>query len=170
MGVIKDKNQIKSKKLDPKKSIKRARMASAKRSHWTVDVENIKYTWSTRMERVRIIRNRLPYASIETLSKKANFTVKQFLQLIEVPQTTYNKKKKDNDLLNTRDSETVVVLTELLDFGLDVFNDERDKFQRWLKKPNRSLGGASPESLFDSLTGIEEVKNCLARLEYGNMS
>jgi uncharacterized protein (DUF2384 family) len=60
----------------------------------------------------------------------------------------------------------VLVLTELLDFGYEVFNFEKDKFQRWLQKPNISLGGVTPESLFDSLTGIQEVSNSLNRLEY----
>ena len=96
--------------------------------------------------------------------------VKQILNLLRVPQTTYNKKKKDKDLLSGRDSEVILVLTELLDFGINVFNNEDEKFQRWLKKPNISLGGATPESMFDSLTGIQEVSSCLNRLEYGNMA
>ncbi|MDZ7607711.1 MAG: MbcA/ParS/Xre antitoxin family protein [Cyclobacteriaceae bacterium] len=62
------------------------------------------------------------------------------------------------------------MLSEVLDFGLEVFNDEKEKLQRWLKKPNLSLGGVTPESLFDSITGIQEVRNALNRLEYGNMA
>jgi putative toxin-antitoxin system antitoxin component (TIGR02293 family) len=165
MGVVKDKKPTKNNILNPKKSIQRAKTASEIKHHWSIDVADKKYSWSTRMERVGLIRQGLPYASIEVLSKRADLTVKQFLKLIEVPQTTYNKKKKDKDLLNSRNTETLVVLTELLDFGLNVFNDEKEKFQRWLKKPNRALGGVSPESLFDSLTGIQEVQNCLTRLE-----
>lgn len=69
-----------------------------------------------------------------------------------------------------RDSEIVLVLTELLEFGTDVFNSETEKFQRWLQKPNISLGGATPISMFDSLTGIQEVRNFLNRLEYGNLA
>ena len=57
-----------------------------------------------------------------------------------------------------------------MDFGSEVFNNEEDKFQRWLKKQNISLGGNSPESLLDSATGIQEVKNCLYRIEYGNLA
>lgn len=72
--------------------------------------------------------------------------------------------------MNGRNSELILVLAELLDFGKEVFNGEEDKFQRWLKKPNISLRGATPESLFDSLAGIQEVKNSLNRLEYGNLA
>lgn len=128
------------------------------------------YVWASRMDRIRIIRSGLPYESIDVISKRVNIPIKQALQIFGMPQTTYNKKKKDNDLLSGRDSEVVLVLTELLDFGLDVFNEEKEKFHRWLKKSNTSLGGVSPESLFDSITGIQEVRNNLNRLEFGNMA
>jgi len=79
-------------------------------------------------------------------------------------------QEKENELLSVRDSEVALILTEVLDFGLEVFNNEKEKFHRWLKKPNLSLGGVAPESLFDSITGIQEVRNALNRIEYGNMS
>ena len=122
------------------------------------------------MERVSLIRRGLPYESIEILSHRANMPIKQILQLLSLPQTTYNSRKKNNVVLDGRNSEVVLVLTELLEYGLEVFNFEEDKIQRWLKKPNLSLGGTTPESLFDSLTGIQEVKNALNRLEYGNLA
>lgn len=170
MGAKKEKNTSKPKALDPKKSIYRASMEMAEDSKWSLMVAEEKYTWTTRMDRVGIIRNGLPYESIEVISTRTNLPIKQILNRLGVPQTTYNKKKKDKDLLTGRDSEVVLVLTELLDFGLEVFNNEKEKFQRWLKKPNISLGGVTPESLFDSLTGIQEVRNSLNRLEYGNMA
>ena len=122
------------------------------------------------MERVGIIRKGLRYDAIEAIGPKANLSTKQVLHYLGLPQTTYNKKKRDKDLLSGRDSEVVLVLSELLDFGLVVFNNEKEKFQRWLKKPNRSLGHVTPESLFDSITGIQEVRNALNRIEYGNMA
>jgi putative toxin-antitoxin system antitoxin component (TIGR02293 family) len=104
------------------------------------------------------------------ISNRLDLPVKDVLRLFNLPQTTYNKKKRQNELLSGRDSEVVLLLTELLDFGSDVFNNESEKFQRWLKKPNVSLGGAKPESFFDTVTGIQEVRNALNRLEYGNMA
>ena len=166
----KEKTLPKSKAIDPKKSIHRARVNKATNPKWSIEVADGEYAWSTKMDRVEIIRNGLPYESIEVISRRVNLPVKQVLQFLDIAQTTYNKKKKDKDLLTGRDSEVILVLTELLDFGIEVFNHEKEKFQRWLKKPNISLGGVTPESLFDSLTGIQEVKNSLNRLEHGNMS
>ncbi|MEO5787703.1 MAG: type II toxin-antitoxin system Xre/ParS family antitoxin [Gelidibacter sp.] len=169
--TVKKKNiSTRTKAIDPKKSIDRARMGITRNPKWSLIVSEEKYAWTSKMERVEIIRSGLPYESIEVISSRSNLPIKQFLHLLGIPQTTYNKKKKDKDLLTNRDSEVILVLIELLDYGLEVFNNEKEKFQRWLKKPNISLGGVTPESLFDSLTGIQEVKNGLNRLEYGNMA
>lgn len=168
--ISKDKITIASKAFDPKKSIKRARKSRAKSPEWVIVTSGGKVTWGSKMERVAIIRKGLPYETIEILGHKAGLPTKQILHYLGLAQTTYNKKKREKDLLSGRDSEVVLVFTELLDFGLEVFNNEKEKFQRWLKKPNGSLGNVAPESLFDSLTGIQEVRNALNRLEYGNMA
>ncbi|WP_026452452.1 type II RES/Xre toxin-antitoxin system antitoxin [Aequorivita capsosiphonis] len=170
MSDKKSKMPSRTKAMDPEKSVQRARARRAESPYWSIVVAEDKYTWNTKMGRVGIIRQGLPYESIEVISTRTNLPVKHVLNLLGVAQTTYNKKKKDKDLLTGRDSEVILVLVELLDFGLEVFNNEKEKFQRWLKKPNISLGGVSPESLFDSLTGIQEVRNILNRLEYGNMA
>lgn len=170
MNESKEKLSSKYKALDPSKSIERAEYSRSENPSFNMVVSDVSYSWSTRMERVNIIRKGLPYETIEVISTRVDSPIKDILQLLGIPQTTYNKKKKDKDLLTGRDSEVVLVLSELLDFGLEVFNQEKEKFQRWLKKPNISLGGVTPESLFDSLTGIQEVKNILNRLEYGNMA
>ena len=122
------------------------------------------------MERVNVIRQGIPYAYLESISERLNRPVKTILSIVGIPQTTYNKKKSEHSLLDSRDSELIVLLTELIDYGIIVFNQEEEKFQRWLKKPNLSLGGNSPESLLDTTTGIEEVNNCLNRIEFGNFS
>lgn len=170
MAIEKDKTFSGNRKYNPKRSIHRARVRKTRNRGWSIKFPESEFIWTTKMERVDIIREGLPYESLEVISKRADLPVKKVLSLFGVPQTTYNKKKRDKDLLSGRDSELVLFLTELLDFGIEVFNNESEKFQRWLKKPNISLGGSTPESLFDSITGIQEVRNSLNRLEYGNLA
>lgn len=164
------KDRITTKKLDPRKSISRARKTISQRKVWKLSIAKKEYAWSDSMDRISILREGLPYESIEVLSNQTNLPIKIFLNLFGIAQTTYNKKKRENDILNGRDSEIILVLSELLDFGFSVFNNEKEKFLRWLSKPNISLGGVTPTSLFDSLTGIQEVKNCLNRIEFGNLA
>jgi uncharacterized protein (DUF2384 family) len=58
---------------------------------------------------------------------------------------------------------------EVLLYGFSVFGDDK-KFKRWLTEINISLGGVTPESLLDTEEGLELVKNCLGRIEYGNFA
>lgn len=59
---------------------------------------------------------------------------------------------------------------ELLQYGLEVFNNEEVKFQRWLDKPNLSLSDKIPRFLLLSDKGCKEVLNCLNRMEFGNFN
>jgi putative toxin-antitoxin system antitoxin component (TIGR02293 family) len=167
---IMKKEVIQKRTFDPKESIARAKAARISSVKWRLESEGHEYVWTSRLERVGVIRAGIPYASIDVISKRINVPIKDVLHIFGLPQTTYNKKRREKSLLNGRDSEIILLLTELLDFGIEVFNNEEEKFQRWMKKQNISLGGNSPASLLDSTTGIQEVKNCLNRIEYGNLA
>ncbi|UZO81738.1 DUF2384 domain-containing protein [Aquimarina sp. ERC-38] len=159
-------------KLDIQNSLKRADRNSRdkKKSLFYLTIDNKNFSWSGYEDKIQIIRKGLPYGAIEALSKRSNIPVKHYLNALQIVQTTYNKKKKAKSILSKKDSEFILTLTELFDYGCIVFNNEIEKFQRWLQKPNISLGGVSPDSLFDSLLGIQQVKNSLDRLEYGNFA
>ena len=123
--------------------------------------------WPNFNQKVEIIRNGLPFDAIEEVSEQLNTSIKSVLAILGIPQTTYNKKKSENAVLDSKNSEMIMMISELLDYGVMVFNQEEAKFTNWLKKPNLSLGGHTPESLLDTVTGIEEVRNALNRIEYG---
>jgi putative toxin-antitoxin system antitoxin component (TIGR02293 family) len=156
--------------FDTKRSVRKASESGFGRTQWFLISAGKKYSWSNRMERVEVIRHGVPYDTIEIISERLNRPVKSILSIVGIAQTTYNKKKSEHSLLDSRDSELIVLITELIDYGQKVFNSENEKFQRWLKKPNLSLGGKSPESLLDTTTGIDEVNYCLNRIEYGNFA
>jgi putative toxin-antitoxin system antitoxin component (TIGR02293 family) len=150
-------------KKDSKRTLKKSQV-------FTIASEKKKFEWSNNTERVEIIRKGIPYQAIEVISERIKSPVKSMLILMDIPQTTYNKKKSERSLLDSRDSELLLLITELLDYGVEVFNFEEEKFQRWLKKPNLSLNGQNPESLFDTVTGIEEVRFALNRIEFGMLA
>ncbi|HET6558611.1 MAG TPA: antitoxin Xre/MbcA/ParS toxin-binding domain-containing protein [Prolixibacteraceae bacterium] len=163
-------SEIKIVPFNTKRSISRATGMKAGSKQWAIDSDGKTYVWNSKMERLEIIRKGIPYSSIEVISQRLNRPVKSILSIVGMPQTTYNKKKSEHSLLDSRNSELIVSITELIDYGKEVFNNEEEKFQRWLKKTNRALGGNSPESLLDTITGIDEVKFCLTRIEYGNLA
>jgi putative toxin-antitoxin system antitoxin component (TIGR02293 family) len=157
-------------KYNAKTSVSRAYKVLEDKSNHSIVAEKEAIYWTTGMTRVDTIRKGVPYSTIESLGKRLNKPVKDLLEIFDIPQTTYNKRKKDLAVMGSRDTELVLLITELLDFGFEVFNQETEKFLRWLNKPNISLAGYTPESLLDSGSGIQEVKNALNRIEYGSLA
>ena len=137
---------------------------------WCLVADGQALRWSTNVDRLHVIRAGVPYAAIESLSKAIHLPIKHLLDVLRLPQTTYNKKKAAAATLDPRDGELVMRIAEVIDYGQEVFNQEHEKFERWIVRPNRSLGGASPLSMFDTISGVTEVKACLDRLEHGNLA
>ena len=134
---------------------------------WKLKVGKKTYHWKNQEERIHVVREGLPYESIESISHHMGSPIKNVLQLMGIPQTTYNKKKSDSAILDRRESEWIIAVTELIGYGMEVFNQEGDKFLRWLRKPNLGLFNHTPESLLDTFTGIAQVKMELEGLDYG---
>lgn len=160
----------KVKPFDTKRSIQKASGKSDLVKSSSLNTIGKEFKWTNKLERIGVIRAGIPYDSIEMISRRLNNPVKSVLAIVGIPQTTYNKKKSEHSLLDSRNTELVILINELIDYGLEVFNNEEEKFQRWLKKPNLSIGGNSPESMLDTVTGINEVKFSLNRLEFGNLA
>jgi hypothetical protein len=51
------------------------------------------------------------------LSKRINRPVKNILSILNMPQTTYNKKKTEQSLLDSRNSELLMLINDLIDYG-----------------------------------------------------
>jgi putative toxin-antitoxin system antitoxin component (TIGR02293 family) len=133
-------------------------------------VEEFRVPYQSGIQKLERIRGGMPYSSVEILSNRAEMPVKRMLEYLGLPQTTYNKRKREGERLSTRDSELLISLYELLEYGLEVFNHEHKSFDNWLRKPNASLGGHIPESLFDTYTGMQEVRSCLQKIDFGNFA
>lgn len=160
----------KIKPFDVSKSFKIVGKETSVEKKATLKVVGKEYAWTNEIEKIDLVREGISYDSIEVISKRLNNPIKSVLALIGIPQTTYNKKKSEQSLLDSRDSELILLISELLDYGLEVFNNEEEKFQRWLKKPNLSMGGNAPQSMLDTVTGLNEVRFSLNRIEFGNFA
>ena len=151
----------------PSKKVKPYTQSSNEQGFVT-DFQSFEY--NNNLQRMEQIRRGMAVSAIEQLSGEAQIPVKRVLQYLNMPQTTYNKKKREGEALSIRDTELLVAIHELLAYGLDVFNHNEEAFLRWLGKSNPSLAGYTPESLFDTLTGIREVHNNLQSIDYGNFA
>lgn len=126
--------------------------------------------WYGTESRIETIHHGIPFDAIETISSELGRPVKFMLAILGIPQTTYNKKKNEDAILNLRDGELILLIAELIAYGKEVFNHEDDKFQRWMQKSNIALGGKTPDSFLDTVSGLEEIKRVLNAINYGIFS
>jgi len=133
VAVMENKTAKQIKPFDTKESIRKSIGSNSDKS-WFIETPNKAYRWKNNFERINIIREGIPFDVFDTLSKQLNLPVKTTLSMIGMPQTTYNKKKNEQTLLDRRNSELVILIVELIQYGFEVFNNEEGKFQRWLKK------------------------------------
>lgn len=74
---------------------------------------------------------------------------------------------KPNERLSRDASERLLLLTNLLRHGLDVFDDDTKTLADWLRSPIRELNSQSPFHLLDTTTGFGLVDDVLGRIEHG---
>lgn len=175
MLYISNKIAAMSSSHDAKRSAK-GKSSGRKLKKYTVNpderqrVNDLIMLYENPIRKLEYIRQGMPYAQVESMSIRAELPVKRLLEYLGMPQTTYNKKKREGELLSTRDTEQLLMLSELLEYGIAVFNHEHTAFDNWLRKPNPSLAGHSPESLFDTYTGMKAVRSCLQKIDFGNFA
>ncbi|GAB3222001.1 type II RES/Xre toxin-antitoxin system antitoxin [Spirosoma arcticum] len=74
---------------------------------------------------------------------------------------------KPNERLSRDASERLLLLTNLLRHGLDVFDEDAETLADWLRSPIRELNSQSPLHLLDTTTGFGLVDDVLGRIEHG---
>lgn len=118
---------------------------------------------------IHATRNGLPYRSLKNAQDIMPFSTQEWAQILHVSTRSIDRLKKENKKLNSTQSEKLIEVTLLYDYGVDVFSSS-EKFSQWLHRNNIALGGVAPKSLLDTNQGINAVKNALSRIEYGVLS
>ena len=115
--------------------------------------------------KLAIINEGIKKKDLKKIIFYTNTTTKQFTKYIHITERTL-QNKKDNDTLSQEASERALLIVELYKKGEEVLGSKKI-FKKWLDTENISLGGVTPESLLNSIFGIEFIRDMLGRIEYG---
>ncbi len=80
---------------------------------------------------------------------------------------TFQNYRHKKTALDTTTSEKLLKLFALYSKGAAVFGSV-DVFSQWLSRPAYGLGSQVPQSLLDTMTGIELINDELVRIEFGD--
>ncbi len=111
------------------------------------------------------VREGLPPRAFERLAVKLDMTEEELGAVIGIPRRTLTRRKREARL-DTRESEGVLRLARIAGRAADVLGD-LSAAHRWLRSPNRALGGRTPLSLLDTEPGAGLVSDVLDRIDYG---
>jgi putative toxin-antitoxin system antitoxin component (TIGR02293 family) len=56
---------------------------------------------------------------------------------------------------------------QVIEFALEIFDNNKKDVRSWMSSPNGALNNASPISIIDTPEGLEEVYNVLGRIATG---
>ncbi|WP_232073936.1 type II RES/Xre toxin-antitoxin system antitoxin [Spirosoma aureum] len=115
-----------------------------------------------------IKRDQLPLSMAEDLADVLDLTDKEMATILTISIRTYHRLKQKG-LLNPVASERLLMLKDLAEYGLEVFEDQSN-FNEWLRFPLQELSNNSPLNLLDTATGIARIKTILGRIDYGVFS
>lgn len=119
----------------------------------------------TAFEKMYIVRDGVSKKDLELLKSKAELDYTMLAKALSVTRATLINKKRTQKF-NSGLSEKILGMADLYSYGFEVFEDE-SRFNQWMARPNKALGGQAPYDLIDNQFGREEVKNLIGRVDYG---
>ena len=139
---------------------------SSMRSIISIEQRSDRPEWQmTPVEKMDMVREGISKKNLESFKRKTNLDYDRLSTILLTTRATLiNKKGAEN--FSVALSERIVSIADLYSYGFEVFEDQ-DKFNDWVFKPNKALGGKQPFEMLDNQFGREEVKNVIGRIAYG---
>lgn len=123
-------------------------------------------TEETAHKLLEIARRGILYEDFEELYASAPFSLAQWARILSVSERTLQRYQKSGHCFSTPESEKILKVAHVMYRGREVFGSDA-VFHRWLALSSVTLGGQAPETLFDSMIGLDMVLDELGRIEHG---
>ncbi|HSW48947.1 MAG TPA: antitoxin Xre/MbcA/ParS toxin-binding domain-containing protein [Bryobacteraceae bacterium] len=114
------------------------------------------------------IREGLPQTAVTELMQSAGLTLKELAASLDLSPRSLQRRRSQGRLAS-HESDRLFRLARIVALAKRHLGDE-ERASRWLKRPNRSLGGVAPLELIDTELGARTVENALGRIAYGGIS
>jgi putative toxin-antitoxin system antitoxin component (TIGR02293 family) len=114
------------------------------------------------------IREGFPQTVVEEVMHSAGLTLKELASSLDLSRRSLQRRRREGRLARY-ESDRVYRLARIVALAkYHLANDETAA--RWLRRPNRALGGSTPLQLIDTELGARTVENVLGRIAYGGIS
>jgi putative toxin-antitoxin system antitoxin component (TIGR02293 family) len=114
------------------------------------------------------IREGFPQAVVREVMEAADLSLKELAATLDLSARSLQRRRHEGRLAHY-ESDRIYRLARIIALAKQYLGD-KDTATRWLKRPNRALGGNVPLDLIDTEPGARAVENVLGRIAYGGVS
>jgi putative toxin-antitoxin system antitoxin component (TIGR02293 family) len=114
------------------------------------------------------IREGFPPAVVEELMRASGLTLKELASALDLSPRSLQRRRRTGRLARY-ESDRLYRLARIVALA-DEFLGDHERAMRWLKHPNRALGGIPPIAAIDTELGARQVENILGRIAFGGIS
>ena len=108
----------------------------------------------------------LDFDALERFKRETELSWEAVSALVRIPSRTL-ARRREAGRLGSAESDRLVRASRLFQQAVDLFEGDADAARRWLTRPQRALGGATPLAYARTETGGREVEQLIGRLEHG---
>jgi len=114
------------------------------------------------------IRDGFPPAVVSELMRASGLTLKELAAALDLSPRSLQRRRRTGRLAQY-ESDRLYRLARIVALANENLG-EHERAVRWLKHPNRALGGIAPVAAIDTEPGARQVENILGRIAYGGIS
>ena len=114
------------------------------------------------------IREGFRPAVLEELMRASGLTLKELADSLDLSVRSLQRRRRGGRLARY-ESDRLFRLARLMAIANEYLGS-KERAIRWLKRPNRALGGVAPVAAIDTELGARQVENILGRIAYGGIS
>ena len=119
----------------------------------------------TDLDLVGALQHGLPAGATDALLAAGGITAEELYRIV-IPRRTLALRRQKDQPLTPEESDRLARVARVLSTADETFGDP-EKVYRWLRKPNRGLGGQVPLELLATEAGARVVEQALERISHG---
>jgi len=114
------------------------------------------------------IRDGFPPAVVKELMRTSGLTLKELASALDLSPRSLQRRRRSGRLARY-ESDRLYRLARIVAIANEYLGDH-ERAMRWLKHPNRALGGVAPVAAIDTELGARQVESIMGRIAYGGIS
>jgi putative toxin-antitoxin system antitoxin component (TIGR02293 family) len=120
---------------------------------------------SSDLDLVEAARKGFPTSAVDALIDAGALSSQEVDQMVML-RDDLEARRQSNEPLTTEESDRLIRFARIAALANETFG-EQDRAARWLRKPNRGLGGAVPIELLSTGEGARIVEESLIQIAHG---